>query len=101
MKNISYSHANKIRKDFAPTLVLKVRVFVTVGKERKVGQQRKAYPGLPLGFVGYKSRPQGPVVFHHGRHIGKGGNEKRESPDVAHMYHGGRGRINIEGGRRQ
>ena len=28
LKNISYSHANKIRKDFTLTLVLKVRVFV-------------------------------------------------------------------------
>ena len=42
LKNISYSsHANKTpfhHRDFALTLVLKVRVFVTVGKEEKVGR---------------------------------------------------------------
>ena len=54
-KKISYSsHANKTplhQRDFALTLVLKVRDLVTVGKEEKVGQQRKAsraIPGLPL-----------------------------------------------------
>ena len=45
MKNISYSsHANKTpfhHRDFALTLVLKVRVFVTVGKEEKVGPHYK------------------------------------------------------------
>ena len=44
-------HANKThlhQRDFALSLVLKVRVFVAVGKEEKIGQQRKASSGLQL-----------------------------------------------------
>ena len=76
-------------------IVLKVRVFVTVGKDNKVGQQRKATDGSKVQARGYKSRPQGPVVFQYGCHI-----VKRENPggDDANMYHGGRGSTNIEGG---
>ena len=43
---------------------MKVRVFVTVGKEEKVIQQSKVSCTLlsPMKFVSYKSRPQGPVA---------------------------------------
>ena len=38
--------------------------FVTVGKDEKVKQQREGSFTLlwPMKFVGYKSRPQGPVA---------------------------------------
>ena len=86
LKNISYSHANKIRKDFTLTLVLKVRVFVTVGKE-------EAQRIFHLALTNEIRRLQISSPGSCGRHI-----EKRENPgdDVAHMYHGGLWSINIE-----
>ena len=79
LKNISYSHANKIRKDFTLTLVLKVRVFVK---------------DLSPGFDQWNSSVTNLVPRVLGRHIEKRGNPGH---DVAHMYHGGLWSINIEG----
>ena len=60
LKNISYSsHANKTplhQRDFALTLVLKVRVFVTVGKGGNPGLRFRAEKRFAQVFQHHISR---------------------------------------------